>query len=157
MNQYVLYKPKQDKAGMAANFQLNGDSLFLSLAKQVAADGEFDKFDWKTPEGKPKASIKLDLPDLGTLLALFNGKIPEAKLYHEFEKAGVKVVTTVNASPYSSTDKKTGATVARGYSVNISRGGEKYGFGISFAEAEVLKVLFNEAIYLLTVVVPKKD
>lgn len=156
MNQYILYKPRQDKSGMAANFQLSDDALFLSLGKQVPSDGEHDKFAWKDEAGKPKATISFGLADIGPFLALFSGKVLEAKLYHEFEKAGIKVVTSVSATPYSSINKKTQIMEAKGYSVNITRSGEKYGFGISFAEAEILKVLFNEAIYRLTVVEFKK-
>jgi hypothetical protein len=156
MNQYILYKPKQDKTGMAANFSLSDNGFFLSLAKQIPSDGEHDKFAWNDDAGKPKATISLGLPDIGPLLALFNGKIAEAKLYHEFEKAGTKIVTSLNATPYSSLNKKTNVVEPKGYSVNITRGGEKYGFGINFGEAEVLKVLLTDAIYRLTFVELKK-
>lgn len=140
MYQYILYKPRKDLSGIGANFQITRSDCFLSLAKQVASKDDNDAFDWADENKKPKCCIKLGLPDIGQILALFEAKVAEIKLFHSFEKEGVKTTTTINASPYQSDG------VVKGYSFNITRGGVKYGIGISFPEAEILKVLFKEAI-----------
>lgn len=148
--QYVMYKPRKEKNGVAANFKVvamkKGDktewACFLGLAKQLPSDGENDKFEWKDANDKPKTVIKLDLPDLGAFLSMFNGKTGTVKLYHEFEREGKKIVTSISASPYFAANTKE----AKGYSVNITRGEDKFGFGISFSEAEILSVLFKQAV-----------
>ncbi len=149
-----MYKPRKEKNGVAANFKVvltkKNDkeewACFLGLAKQVPSDGEFDKFDWQDANKKPKTVLKLDLPDLGAFLALFSGKTNVVKLYHEFERDGKRVVTSINASPYADVKTKE----VRGYSVNIVRGEDKFGFGINFSEAEILSVLFKQAVLNIT-------
>lgn len=146
--QYVIYKPKRTFDGVAANFQVSQNGCFLTLAKQKQNVGDNASFDWKDENGKSRHCIKLDLPDIGSFMALFSGRLLEAKIYHEYPKTGAnKVVTSINASLYKDKDGN-----YKGYSVNITRGGVKLGFGLSFQEAEVLKALFNEAIMCLCVV-----
>lgn len=161
--QYVLYKPKKTKDGLAANFKVSPSfkdgvetwNTFLSLAKQKPSSGENDAFDWQDDKGKNKNVISLGIPDIGALLSLFSGKVNEIKLYHEYMKEGKKVVTSISATPYSSKNKQE-VLVPRGYSVNITRGDVKFGFGISFAEAEILSVLLKQAVLSQLKVSPKK-
>lgn len=150
--QYVIYKPKSDGSGVAANFQVSQNGCFLTLAKQKQSTGENASFDWKDENGKSRHCIKLDLPDIGSFLALFSGKLQEAKIYHEYPKTGDnKIVTSIKASLYKDKDGN-----YKGYSVNITRAGVKLGFGLSFAEVEILKTLFSEAIMSLCFVDIKK-
>lgn len=152
--QYVIYKPKPSKDGVAANFEASPNGCFLTLAKQKSDVGENNAFEWKDENGKSKHCIKFDLPDIGKFLALFNDKIKEAKIYHEFPKgAPNKVVTSISASLYK--DKEGNY---KGYSVNVLRAGVKLGFGLSFEEAEILKTLLQEGIkYLCEVKFDKKS
>jgi len=71
--EFIMYKARKDGSGIASQFgpSSKGDSVFLSLAKQVGAmDENFNaKFDWDN-----KSSFKLSASDVGEILAVLDGQ-----------------------------------------------------------------------------------
>jgi len=77
---YAIYKPNARGSGGVIRFGLNRSkgSIFVDAALQ---SGE-KQFDWEN-----KITMKWGLSDLGTVLATLQGKLPQAKLFHQSEKA----------------------------------------------------------------------
>lgn len=77
---YTVYKPNSRGTGGVIRFGLNRAKacLFVDAASQ---SGE-KQFDWDH-----KITMKWGLQDLGVVLATLQGKIPQAKLFHQSEKA----------------------------------------------------------------------
>jgi len=78
--EYAIYKPNNRGSGGVIRFGLNRakGAVFLDAAKQ---SGE-KQFDWEQ-----KITMKWGLSDLGAVLAVLQGRMPEAKLFHKSEKA----------------------------------------------------------------------
>ncbi len=79
-NEYAIYKPNSRGTGGVVRFGLNlaKASLFVDAAAQ---SGE-KQFDWEN-----KITMKWGFADLGTVLAALQGRLPQAKLFHQSEKA----------------------------------------------------------------------
>jgi hypothetical protein len=77
---YAIYKPNSRGSGGVIRFGLNRvkGAVFLEAAVQ---SGE-KQFDWDQ-----KIIMKWGLSDLGAALAVLQGRTPEAKLFHQSEKA----------------------------------------------------------------------
>ena len=77
---YAIYKPNTRGSGGVIRFSLNltKGSVFVDAATQ---SGE-KQFDWEN-----KITMKWGLPDLGQVLATLQGRMPQAKLFHQSEKA----------------------------------------------------------------------
>jgi hypothetical protein len=77
---YAIYKPNSRGSGGVIRFGLNRakGAVFLEAAAQ---SGE-KQFDWDQ-----KIIMKWGLSDLGAALAVLQGRTPEAKLFHQSEKA----------------------------------------------------------------------
>lgn len=146
MLQYLMYRPKADKKGLAAQFQVNNDACYLKLARQETSSGEYDKFSWQKKgehsDGTKNLNVKMGLSDLGSILSVFNNRQPETTLFHKFTgKDGVENTTVIAVAKYANKEG-----VAKGYSVNVSKNKEKYGFILSYTDVEVVRSMFNEAI-----------
>ena len=78
--EYAIYKPNSRGSGGVVRFGLNKSkaSLFVDATNQ---SGE-KQFDWEN-----KITMKWGLSDLGTVIAALQGRIPQAKLFHQSEKA----------------------------------------------------------------------
>lgn len=78
--EHAIYKPNSRGNGGVMRFSLNPakGAMFVEAAPQ---SGE-RQFDW---EGK--ATMKWTLPDLGAALAVLQLRQPEAKLFHQSERA----------------------------------------------------------------------
>jgi hypothetical protein len=78
--EYAIYKPNSRGTGGVVRFGLNRIKacLFVDAANQ---SGE-KQFDWEN-----KITMKWGLPDLGMVLAALQGRVPQAKLFHQSEKA----------------------------------------------------------------------
>ena len=78
--EYAIYKPNSRGSGGVVRFGFNKAkaSLFVDAAHQ---SGE-KQFDWEN-----KITMKWGLSDLGTVIAALQGRIPQAKLFHQSEKA----------------------------------------------------------------------
>ncbi len=77
---YAIYKPNSRGSGGVLRFSLNRmkGAIFVDAAVQ---SGE-KQFDWET-----KITMKWGLTDIGSVLAALQGRVPQAKLFHQSEKA----------------------------------------------------------------------
>ncbi len=77
---YAIYKPNSRGSGGVIRLSLNRAkaALFIDAAAQSAEK----QFDWEN-----KIIMKWGLQDIGSVLATFQGRLPQAKLFHQSEKA----------------------------------------------------------------------
>lgn len=89
---YAIYKPNARGSGGVVRFSLNRSkgAIFVDAAAQV---GE-KQFDWEH-----KITMKWGLADLGTVLAALQGRVPQAKLFHQAEKASSAFELTLRDDP----------------------------------------------------------
>ena len=90
--EYAIYKPNSRGTGGVVRFGLNRAKacLFVDAANQ-AGDKQFD---WDN-----KITMKWGLPDLGMVLAALQGRVPQAKLFHQSEKANSACELTYQEDP----------------------------------------------------------
>lgn len=148
---YNVYRAKKTGDGVAARFSVTDTGTFLTFAKQAGQKDDNATFDWVDANKKPKCCVSLGLADIGQILAVFDGKVPEVKLYHEFTKGETKTVTSINIKPYITAEK-----VDKGFSLGIFRGEAKYSIGLSHAEVAIVKLLLQEAVFALTKYIPQE-
>jgi hypothetical protein len=89
---YTIYKPNPRTTGGVVRFSLNRAkvALFVDAANQ-SGDKQFD---WEN-----KITMKWNLSDIGQVLATLQGGIPQAKLFHQSEKANSSFELTVRDDP----------------------------------------------------------
>ena len=89
---YAIYKPNSRGSGGVIRFGLNRvkAALFVDAASQ---SGE-KQFDWES-----KITMKWGLSDLGSVLAALQGRQPQAKLFHQSEKANSAFELTRREDP----------------------------------------------------------
>jgi hypothetical protein len=89
---YAIYKPNSRGSGGVIRFGLNRAkaSVFVDATIQ---SGE-KQFDWEN-----KITMKWGLADLGTVLATLQGRLPQAKLFHQAEKANSAFELTPRNDP----------------------------------------------------------
>ena len=89
---YAIYKPNSRGSGGVVRFGLNRakGSVFVDAAAQA---GE-KQFDWEN-----KITMKWGLSDLGVVLATLQGRLPQAKLFHQTEKANSAFELTPREDP----------------------------------------------------------
>ena len=90
--EYAIYKPNSRGTGGVVRFGLNRAKacLFVDAANQ-AGDKQFD---WDN-----KIIMKWGLSDLGMVLAALQGRVPQAKLFHQSEKANSACELTYQEDP----------------------------------------------------------
>ena len=91
-SEYAIYKPNARGTGGVIRFDLNRlkGAVFVDAAAQ---SGE-RQFDWEN-----KITMKWSLADLGTVLATLQGRLPQAKLFHQSEKANSAFELTAQDDP----------------------------------------------------------
>ena len=162
-----FYKGKKTGDGTASQWSLSTRPnrknakvletlLFLEVAPQNGVGNEGDDhytFDWrskKSPDSK-SLTVKLEVADVGELLCVLNGITEGAGrdgkgLYHEAEKSNTIIGFSIA--------KKDGK--AFGFNLRLSKKDKDTGnqtslnHFLSLTEAEVLRVLLNEAVLRLT-------
>ncbi len=89
---YSIYKPNSRGTGGVIRFGLNRTKgcIFVDAASQ-SGDKQFD---WDN-----KITMKWGLQDLGAMLATLQGKLPQAKLFHQSEKANSAFELTLRDDP----------------------------------------------------------
>jgi hypothetical protein len=89
---YAIYKPNSRGSGGVVRFGLNRakGAVFVDAAPQA---GE-KQFDWEN-----KITMKWGLSDLGPVLATLQGRQPQAKLFHQSEKANSAFELTPREDP----------------------------------------------------------
>lgn len=131
---YAVYKPNSRGTGGVVRFGLNRakGALFLDAAPQ---SGE-KQFAWDQ-----KITMKWGLSDLGAALAVLQGRMPQAKLFHQSEKANSAFELTSrddpDRAPYFLSISRQEPTVQALRKVTVP---------ISHAEAAVLETAFRSAI-----------
>jgi Whirly transcription factor len=90
--EYAIYKPNARGSGGVVRFGLNRAKacLFVDATNQ---SGE-KQFDWEN-----KITMKWTLSDLGTVLATLQGRMPQAKLFHQSERANSAFELTRQEDP----------------------------------------------------------
>jgi hypothetical protein len=131
---YTIYKPNGRGNGAAVRFGLNRAKacLFVDGALQC---GE-RQFDWDR-----KITMKWGLPDLGAVLAVLQGRTPQAKLFHQSEKAN-------SAFELVSRDDPERAPLALSLSrqENTDKALRKVSIPLTHAEAAVLETALRTAV-----------
>ena len=89
---FPIYKPNSRGTGGVIRFGLNRakGSVFVDAASQA---GE-KQFDWEN-----KITMKWSLSDIGPVLAALQGRLPQAKLFHQAEKANSAFELTTRDDP----------------------------------------------------------
>ncbi|RYD30850.1 MAG: hypothetical protein EOP85_23375 [Verrucomicrobiaceae bacterium] len=90
--EYAIYKPNSRGTGGVIRFGLNKAkaSLFVDAANQSG-----DKhFDWEN-----KITMKWGFSDIGGALAVLQGRMPQAKLFHQSERANSAFELTRQDNP----------------------------------------------------------
>jgi hypothetical protein len=89
---YAIYKPNSRGNGGVIRFGINHAkaSLFVDATNQI---GE-KQFDWEN-----KITMKWGLSDIGNVLATLQGNLPQAKLFHQSEKANSAFELTFREDP----------------------------------------------------------
>lgn len=131
---YAIYKPTAKQTGGVIRFSINRakSAVFVEAASQ---SGE-KSFDWEN-----KITMKWTLPDLGSVLATLQGRQPQAKLFHQSEKANSAFEITQRDEPGRAP-----------YLANISRQDatdkslRKVAIPLSHSEAAVLETALRAAI-----------
>jgi len=77
---YSIYKPNNRGTGGVIRFGLN--HVKAAVFVDAAAQSGEKQFDWAQ-----KITMKWGLADLGAALAVLQGRLPEAKLFHQTEHA----------------------------------------------------------------------
>jgi hypothetical protein len=135
--QYVVYKPNGRGSGGALRFSLNRErsALFVEGAAQA---GE-RQFDWEN-----KIIMKWGHADIGAVLAVLQGRLPQAKLFHQGEKASSAFEFTArdepDRAPYLAIlSRQDGATKTV----------QKVGIPVTHAEAAVLEAVLRAGVLRL--------
>lgn len=89
---FPIYKPNSRGTGGVIRFGLNRakSSVFVDAASQA---GE-KQFDWEN-----KITMKWGLSDIGTVLATLQGRLPQAKLFHQAERANSAFELSLREDP----------------------------------------------------------
>lgn len=158
--EYRVYKPNKNNNGSALKIQYkmkpkqgkdySEGMLFLEIAVQTGTDENGNaSFDWAMAEGYKGKSVtmKLGLTDIGELLLVLNGKKeyagPPAK---PGQKSGMGLF---HQNKNGNTVLKFGK-IPNGYAAQLSTSKEhSFRISVSDGEAEILKVLLEQAILLI--------
>ncbi len=90
--EYAIYKPNSRGTGGVVRFGLNRAKACLFV--DAAAQSGEKQFDWDN-----KLTMKWGLPDVGMVLAALQGRVPQAKLFHQSEKANSACELTYQEDP----------------------------------------------------------
>ncbi|MGD9417401.1 MAG: hypothetical protein Q7R22_000560 [Verrucomicrobiota bacterium JB025] len=91
-NDYSIYKPNSRGSGGVMRFGINRQkaAVFVDAASQTGDR----QFDWEN-----KITMKWGLADLGSVLATLEGTQPQAKLFHQSERANSAFELTPQDNP----------------------------------------------------------
>lgn len=136
-NEYAIYKPNARGSGGVIRFDLNKakGAVFVDAATQ----NEDKHFDWEQ-----KITMKWGLNDLGTVLAVLQGRTQQAKLFHQSEHANSAFELAARDDPQRapymmSVSRQDGA----------SKSVKKVAIPITHAEAAILETALRSAVIRL--------
>jgi hypothetical protein len=135
--EYAIYKPTHRGTGGVMRFGLNlaKACVFLDAAAQ---SGE-KQFDWEN-----KITMKWTIPDLGQALATLQSRQPQAKLFHQSEKANSTFELTSRDDP-----AKAPFLMAVSRQTTADKAVRKVTIPLTHAEAAVLETALRAAIVRL--------
>ena len=131
---YAIYKPNAKGTGGVIRFELNRAKGAVFVDATVQASDK--QFDWEN-----KITMKWGLSDLGSVLAVLQGRDTQAKLFHQSEKANSAFELTLRDDPKRAP-----------YWVSVSRQDEtaksvkKVLIPVSHGEAAVLETALRTAV-----------
>lgn len=135
--EYAIYKPNSRGSGGVIRFDLNRakGAVFVDAALQ---SGE-KAFDWEQ-----KLTMKMGLNDLGMVLAVLQGRQPQAKLFHQLQKSNSAFELTSQADPqrapyFMMVSRQDGKT----------KSVRKVSIPVTHAEAAVLECALRSAVVRL--------
>ena len=133
-SEYAIYKPNSRGSGGVVRFGLNKTkgALFVDATNQ---SGE-KQFDWEN-----KITMKWGLSDLGPVIAALQGRMPQAKLFHQSEKANSAFELTRQDDPERAPYL---LTISRQDSADKSL--RKITLPLSHGEAAVLETALQTAV-----------
>lgn len=91
-SEYAIYKPNSRGSGGVVRFGLNKAKACMFV--DAAAQSGEKQFDWEN-----KITMKWGLSDIGSALAALQGRVPQAKLFHQSEKANSTFELIVQDDP----------------------------------------------------------
>jgi Whirly transcription factor len=91
-SEYAIYKPNSRGNGGVVRFGLN--KLKACMFVDAAGQSGDKQFDWEN-----KITMKWGLSDIGSALAALQGRVPQAKLFHQSEKANSTFELTFQDDP----------------------------------------------------------
>jgi hypothetical protein len=91
-SEYAIYKPNSRGSGGVVRFGLNKTKACMFV--DAAAQSGEKQFDWEN-----KITMKWGLSDIGSALAALQGRVPQAKLFHQSEKANSTCELTFQDDP----------------------------------------------------------
>jgi len=134
LTDYAIYKPNSRGNGGVLRFSLNPGkaAVFVDAASQ---SGE-KQFDWEN-----KITMKWGLSDIGAAIATLQGRLPQAKLFHQSEKASSAFELTHRNDPERAPYL---LSISRQDAANKSV--RKVSIPVTHAEAAVLETALQTAI-----------
>lgn len=131
---YPIYKPNSRGSGGVIRFQLNRAkaAVFVDAANQ---SGE-KQFDWEH-----KITMKWGLADIGPVLATLQGRLPQAKLFHQAEKASSTFEITFREDP-----QRAPYMLAISRQSSTDKALRKVAIPLTHAEAAVLEAALRSAV-----------
>lgn len=131
---YAIYKPNAKGTGGVIRFELNRakGAVFLDATLQ-SGDKQFD---WEN-----KITMKWGLSDLGSVLAVLQGRDTQAKLFHQSEKANSAFELTRRDDP-----KRAPYWVSVSRQDEAARSVKKVLIPVTHGEAAVLETALRTAV-----------
>ncbi len=132
--EYAIYKPNGRGNGGVIRFEQNRAkrAVFVDAAVQ---SGE-KQFDWEQ-----KITMKWGLADLGAVLATLQGRQPQAKLFHQSEKANSAFELTFRDDP-----ERAPYFMSMSRQETASKSVKKVTIPVSHAEGAILETALRAAI-----------
>jgi hypothetical protein len=134
---YAIYKPNSRGNGGVVRFGLNRPKAAIFV--DAAAQSGDKQFDWDQ-----KITMKWGLSDIGAALSVLQGRVPQAKLFHQSEKASSALELIFREDPERAP-----------YMLSISRQDaadkslRKVAIPLSHGEAAVLEAALRAAVAAL--------
>jgi len=131
---YAIYKPNSRGSGGVIRFGLNRAkaAVFVDAAAQ---SGE-KQFDWDQ-----KITMKWGLSDIGAALAVLQGRMPQAKLFHQSEKASSAFELILRDDP-----ERAPFMVSLSRQDAADKSVRKVSIPLSHAEAAILETALRTAV-----------
>lgn len=132
--EYPIYKPNSRGSGGVVRFGLNKAKACMFV--DAAAQSGEKQFDWEN-----KITMKWGLSDIGSALAALQGRVPQAKLFHQSEKANSTFELTFQDDP-----ERAPYLLSISRQLTVDKTVRKLTIPISQSEAAVLEAALRTAV-----------